>query len=435
MEQHPLRILIVNTRHYHGGGDSTYTFNLAKLLSDHGHEIAFFAMQDGRNLPDPNADLFVSPIDFRDLNRRKTLAGGVRVLSRSIYSAEARRKFALLLDRFSPDIIHLQNFLLHITASILCEASRRSLPVVWTLHDFYLVCPNAHFLIDRTGQICEACRGGRFYQALFKRCKKDSVLASGMAAFVAYCNRRMAVPKQIDALLTPSRFLKTKLVESGLDEDQVHHVPLFVATDNFTEGDQGQGYLLFLGRLEAMKGLDVLIEAAHKAKEVPLLIAGRAGEPLASRLPEILPENAKYVGMKHGQELVDLIRRALAIVVPSITYENQPFSILEAFVCGKPVISSSLGGMMELVTHRERGLLVRPGDARALADAMQWAAANRTLMKEMGMNARQYALENHSANRHYQLLMGIYNRVGAASKANSKRDRTSSEDRSKSILS
>jgi glycosyltransferase involved in cell wall biosynthesis len=406
-----MKILLVNTRHFYGGGDSTYTFNLAELLSSHGHEIAFFAMQDNRNIPDPNADLFVSPIEFRELNQQKTLANGVKVLTRTIYSTEARRKFVALLDRFSPDIIHLQNFLLHITPSILFEARQRGLPVVWTLHDYGLACPNAHFLIDRTSQICEACRGGRFYQAIFKRCKKDSLLASSMAAFVAYCNRWMTVLQKVDTFLTPSRFLKTKLVENGLDENRVHHLPLFLPQKNFWEGEQDQGYLLFLGRLETIKGIEVLIEAARRAKEVPLLIAGSVGEPLASRLPEILPENAKYVGLKHGQELIDLTHNALANVLPSIWYENQPFSILEAFASGKPVIASDLGGMTELVAHRERGLLVKPGDPAALVDALNWTVTNRTLIKGMGRNARQYALENHSPETHYHSLMDFYSQV------------------------
>jgi glycosyltransferase involved in cell wall biosynthesis len=408
-----LKILIVNTRHFYGGGDSTYAFNLAELLSSQGHETAFFAMEDDRNLADPNADLFVSPIDFRVLNQHKNLANSLKVLTRTIYSTEARQKFATLLERFSPDIIHLQNFLLHITPSILFEAKLRGLPVVWTLHDYYLVCPNAHFLIDRTGQICEACRGGRFYHAVFKRCKKDSLLASGMAAFVAYCNRWMGAIRNVDALLTPSRFLKTKLVENGLDENRIYHLPLFLPRENFWEGEQDQGYMLFLGRLEAIKGLDILIEAARRVKDVPLLIAGSINEPLASQLPEILPENARYVGLKHGQELADLTHNALAIVLPSICYENQPFSILEAFASGKPVISSELGGMMELVAHRERGLLVKPGDSVALADAMHWAVTNRILIKDMGRNARQYALENHSPEKHYQSLIDIYSRVSA----------------------
>jgi glycosyltransferase involved in cell wall biosynthesis len=406
-----LKILIVNTRHYYGGGDSTYTFNLAELLASHGHEIAFFAMEDERNLQDPNADLFVSSIDFRSLNQQKTLRNSVKVLTRTIYSTEARQKFSTLLKRFSPDIIHLQNYLLHITASILFEVQRHNPSVVWTLHDYYLACPNSHFLIDRTGQVCEACHGGHFYQAILKHCKKDSLLASSMAAFVAYSNRWMGVAKKVDALVTPSRFLKSKLVASGFDENQVHHLPLFLPQENFWADERDNGYILFLGKLETIKGIDILINAARLAKDVPLKLAGSMDKVLANQLPDILPENVQYLGLKHGQELVELTRNALAIVVPSIWYENQPFSILEAFASGKPVIASAIGGMAELVSHRERGLLVKPGDSVALADAMHWMITNRNLAKEMGRNAMQYAMEYHSPEKHYQSLMSIYSQV------------------------
>jgi glycosyltransferase involved in cell wall biosynthesis len=406
-----LKILIVNTKHFYGGGDSTYSFNLAKLLSNHSHKIAFFAMQDERNLPDSNADLFVSSIDFRDLNKHRSVLNGMKVLTRTIYSTEARKNFALLLNRFSPDIIHLQNFIGHITASILYEAKQRGVPVVWTLHDCYLACPNAIFLNDRTKQICEACQGGHFYHAIIQRCKKDSLLASSMAAFVAYCNRWMGVLNKVDAFLSPSYFLKKKLVENGLNDCQIHHLPLFISQNRFSNDQQDQGYLLFLGKLEELKGINILIEAIRLVKDVPLMIAGRVDEPLASMLPELLPENAKYVGLKAGQELADLTRNAFALVLPSICYENQPYSILEAFAAGKPVIASNLGGMTELVSHQERGLLVKPGDPLELANAFQWAVNNRASMQKMGNNARQYALTHHNQESHYHSLIDIYSQL------------------------
>jgi glycosyltransferase involved in cell wall biosynthesis len=409
-----MRILIVNTRHFYGGGDSTYSFNLADLLSKRGHEIAFFAMQDERNLADPNAGLFVSHIDYSKLNQHKNLVNGLKVLTRTIYSPEARRNFATLIDRYSPDMIHLHNFLGHITISILFEARKRNLPVVWTLHDYYLACPNALFLIDRTGEICEACKAGHFYHAILRQCKKDSWLASAMAAFVAYYNRWMGILKQVDAFLSPSYFLKNKLIEHGIDQNLIHHHPLFVPDGHFWEGDSNLGYILFLGKIELCKGIEVLIEAANKVKNVPILIAGRIGESFTSRLPGILPSNTQYVGVKHGQELSELTHNAQAIVLPSICYENQPFSILEAFASGKPVIASDLGGMKELVVHNERGLLVKPNDPSALAESLYWAFTHKVEMKEMGIKARQYALENHNQEKHYQTLMNIYSKVCSA---------------------
>jgi glycosyltransferase involved in cell wall biosynthesis len=406
-----MKILLVNSRHFYGGGDSTYTFNLAELLSSYGHEIAFFAMKDERNLADPNADLFVSHIDFRDLNQHKNILNGAKVLSRTVYSTEARRKFTALLDRFSPDIIHLQNFLGHITLSILYETKRRGLPVVWTLHDYYLACPNAHFLIDRTGEICEACQGRNFFWAISKRCKKDSLLASTMAALVAYSNRWMGLLQKVDAFFTPSNFLKKKMLAIGLQEHQVHHLPLFIPRNKFWGGEHNQGYFLFLGKLETIKGIDILIEAARIAKDVKLIIAGSVDKSQAGHLSNRLPSNAEYVGMKHGQDLIELLRNAFAIVLPSIWYENQPFSILEAFAAGKPVIASNLGGITELVAQHERGLLVEPGNSVELANALHWAVSNKGQMRKLGINARQYVTENHNPESHYKSLMSIYHQV------------------------
>jgi glycosyltransferase involved in cell wall biosynthesis len=406
-----MRIVLVNTRHFRGGGDSTYTFNLAELLQSKGHEVAFFAMQDPRNLPDPNADLFVSHIDFRDLNKRKNLITGLQVLRRFIYSTEARWKFRLLLDRFSPDIVHLQNIHAHITPSVIFEAKRRGLAVVWTLHDYKLICPNSHFLIDATGQICEACGKGAYYQPVLKRCKKGSLLASGMAALEAYAHRLMRVCDRVDAFLAPSAFLRNKLLDRGFPPEKVYHLPLFLPSELFHDNDNNEGYLLFLGKLEPIKGIYPLLEACRSIPEIRLILAGRVEEPLASALPGLLPPNAQYVGLMHGEELRQLLYNSVAVVLPSLGFENQPFSILEAFACGKPVIASDLGGMTELVVNRERGLLVPPGNVEALAKAMRWIVGHPTEAHDMGQNAYNYVAKTHQAEHHYQDLIRIYDLV------------------------
>ena len=407
----PLRILLVNTYHFYGGGDSTYTFNLAELLRSKGHKVAFFAMRDERNLPDPNSDLFVSNIDFRDLNKSHGLTNGVRVLTRVIYSREARQKFSEIIDRFSPDIIHLQNIMGHISPSIILEARKRKIPVVWTLHDYKLICPNTHFLIDTTGEICEACTGGRYYQPVLKRCKKGSLLASSMASLEAYAHRFMKVREQIDAFITPSRFLRSRLITEGFNPTQVHYLPHFLSENMFQASFKNGNYLLFLGRLTPIKGIYILLEASQMVPEIRILLAGRVEEPLKSTMTEIMPDNVEYMGVVHGEELRHLLANSTALVMPSLWYENQPFSILEAFAYEKPVISSDLGGMKELVVHQERGILIPPGDASALAEAMLSIAESPREVFRMGANAREYAVAHHHPNVHYRQLMDIYAQV------------------------
>lgn len=403
-----MHILLVNTRHFHGGGDSTYNFKLADLLRGKGHQVAFFAMQDERNVPDPNSDLFVSNIDFRTMNRHKSLVNGIRVLTRSIYSAEARNKFARLIDRVQPDVIHLQNIHGHITPSVIFEAKKRGLPVVWTLHDYKLICPNTHLLLDATGQICGACGMGKYYQPIFKRCKKGSLLASLMASLEAYAHRWMRVCDRVDYFLAPSNFLAGKLIDRGFDRQKVIHLPLFLLEDQFEPHYENQGYFLYLGKIDPIKGITTLVKAARQVPEARIILAGSVEDEVKNQLLGDLPDNVKYLGMKRGDELKALLYSAKAVVLPSIWYENQPFAILEAFAAGKPVITSSLGGMQELIGENEHGLLISPGDAQELARAMRWVQDHSEECKTIGGNAFRYVQQFHSEKIHYQKIYQLY---------------------------
>ncbi|MCE5242555.1 MAG: glycosyltransferase family 4 protein [Syntrophobacteraceae bacterium] len=406
------KILLVNTYHFRGGGDSTYTFNLAGLLRGKGHEVAFFGMKDARNVPDEHEEFFVEPIDFRKLNDRRSLRDCVSVLSRVIYSRENRRRFSKILDRFNPDIVHLQNIHGHISPSVIFEANARGVPVVWTLHDYKLICPNTHLLVDSTRQVCEACADARYYRAVLKCCKKGSRLASGMAALEAYAHRWMHVREGVGRFLTPSGFLREKLLRlAGFAAEEVVHLPLFIPPEMFTNGGRDEGYILFMAKLDSIKGLHVLLDACRLAPSVRVVLAGRLEVPHAEKFIAALPENATYVGMKHGEELNRLRSQARAVVLPSVWYENQPFTIIEAFAAGKAVIASDLGGMTELVLHGRRGLLVPPDDAHSLANAMQWVASNPPEAARMGQDARRYAAGEHAADVHYERLLEIYKGV------------------------
>lgn len=365
-------------------------------------------MQDERNISDSNSDLFVSHIDFKELDRNKNLLTGLRVMRRVIYSTEARKKFSQILERLHPDIIHLQNIHAHITPSIIFEAKKRGLPVIWTLHDYKLVCPNSHFLIDKKREICEACSRNLYYQAILKRCKKDSLLASAMAAIEAYAHRIMGLRNNVDFFIAPSAFLRRKLIDRGFPPEKVKHLPLFLPDDMFNKGNEDKGYLLFLGKLELIKGIFPLLYACKQAPEVNLVMAGQVRASQASKLFKLFSKNVRYVGMKKGDELRRILFETSALVLPSLWYENQPFSIIEAFAAGKPVIASNLGGMTELVKNSNGGLLVQPGDVQAITEAMKWIVTHEQKTKEMGQAAREYAIREHSAQKHYDRLIQIY---------------------------
>jgi glycosyltransferase involved in cell wall biosynthesis len=179
----------------------------------------------------------------------------------------------------------------------------------------------------------------------------------------------------------------------------------------FARHGQDLGYLLFFAKLAPLKGIYPLIEACRKASEVKVKVAGRVEDERVKKLLETLPGNVEYLGMQQGEPLQELICNARAVVLPSLWYENQPFSITEAFAAEKPVVVSDLGGMTELVKHGERGLLVPPGNVESLADAMTWMAEHPQEAQKMGQRARKYALQAHSAHAHYKKLMHLYGQV------------------------
>jgi len=165
-----------------------------------------------------------------------------------------------------------------------------------------------------------------------------------------------------------------------------------------------------MGRIEAIKGMDALLAACRLAPEVHVVVAGPADETAQRTWLSQLPANVEYAGFLHGQELQQRLAGALAVVVPTICYENQPFSVLEAFAQRKPVIASDLGGLTELVADHERGLRVPPDEPPALAEAMRWLASHPNQAREMGAAAYGYVSSEHDASTHYQRILALYTR-------------------------
>jgi len=412
-----VKILFVHTRHYASGGDSTYSFGLSSLLKEAGHQISFFAMQAADNLPDPNTDLFVSHINFKALNQKKSLTNGLKVLTRSVYSREARAQFGRLLLRLQPDLIHIQSLHGHITPSVLFEAEKQGIPVVWTLHDYKLLCPNTHFLIDGTSEICEACSGGKFYQATLRRCKKNSLAASTVVSIEAYVHHWLRVRKRVRFFISPSKFLRSRFIANHFPADQVIHLPNMLP-ENFSRQNlpkrtfegQADNYFLFFGRITKIKGIDILLQAARTKPDIRIKLVGAPDQAYQPVL-ESLPPNIQYSRWKTGHSLKQEIINARAVIVPSLWYENQPYSILEAFSLGKPVIASDLGGMSELVEDHKTGLLFAPGNAHALAASISALHHSPDQAKSYGQAAQEYVFNEHGPEVHYRRIINIYDNI------------------------
>ena len=411
-----MRILMVQTFHYYRGGDSTYMLSLSKLLEEKGHEVVPFAMEHPRNLPSPYARYFVSEVDFPDLLSKASPGAAWKVATRSIYNGEARRKIAALADEVKPDVAHFHNIHAHLTTSIVSPLRARGIPIVWTLHDYRLICPNTSLL--SRGEICERCIPNRFHEAVLQRCKKGSLPASFVAMLATLYDRLARIPARIDRFIAPSDFLRSKLLEGGFDPARVVCVPNFVDLALYT-GLPEEDYFCYLGRLSPEKGLDILVRAVAGLDAGRLLVVGDGPEAGALRTlaAELKTSRVEFAGYRSGEELRRILARSQFVVLPSRWYENLPFAVMEAFASSKAVVASRIGGIPEMVEDGVNGLLFPMGDEGSLAACLARMLGDRRLREEMGRRAREKAERLYEREGHYAEIERIYRDVIAAKRA------------------
>ncbi len=399
-----MRILQANKYFYLRGGSERYFFDLCGLLGERGHEIIHFSMAHPRNEVSRHARYFVSEIDFNaPMPPHRRLGAALRIL----YSSEARRKFGRLLDDSKPDLVHFHNITRQLSPSIVDAAAERGIPTIQTMHDLSLVCP-AHSFFFR-GHACEACAGGRYWHAAAKRCIDDSLSSSVLGAFEAYVHDWLGAYKKIGLFIAPSLFLKSKVSSLRWIPQRIVHLPYFVPPGPDYRMIN-EGFVLFAGRISIEKGVGTLLEAAARRRGIRFVVAGEGdllegfkGVAAAKRLG-----NVEFAGYVKGADLEALLRGASCIVVPSISYENLPLSILEAFARGKPVVASDCGGSPELVKDGVTGYLFEPGNADSLAASLSRILADERGRLTMGKQARELVGSEYSPDAHYDKLMSIY---------------------------
>lgn len=365
-----MRILLVNKYFNMHGGSETYFFGLAELLKKAGHEVIFFSMQDKKNLPCAQSEYFVSNVEFNgDLSAWDKLKAALRM----VYSFEAKKKIAALIEKEKPDVIHINLFHRVLTASIVDAAKRYGIPVVLTMHDLNCICPN-HTMLDH-GQICEDCLHGNYLNCVKRVCFKDSRAKCLMAAAESEYNKLSGLYNKIDLFITPSEFYKKKMEESGLTRSPIVHMKNFLPaqTEYGVHGNRGD-YVLYYGRLSQEKGILTLVRAIEKVGNVPLIIVGTGPEEEAIR-SEVnrlkLEDRVLLVGFKSGEALWRCVRESACVVVPSEWYEASGYTACEAQAMGKPVIVTDAGGLPENIIDGETGFVCPMKDEAALAEAIE----------------------------------------------------------------
>lgn len=328
-----MRILLANKFYYRRGGDCVYTINLEQLLKKHGHEVAVFAMDYPENMDTEWKRYFPK-------NMSKWMA-----FTRPFGAVEVRRKFNKLLDDFKPDVVHLNNVHTQLSPVLAELAHRRGIRVVWTLHDYKLLCPRYDCLLNgRT--VCETCFNGDKKACLDNKCMKGSKLASFIGFREAVVWNRQQLEDATDILICPSRFMADKMAQGGFDARKMKVLCNFIDTGKCAKGDYGKGdYYCYIGRLSREKGIGTLIDAANR---LPYKVKIVGDGPLAGELKAVAHNHIEFLGHKEWDEIKMLVGQARFSVVPSEWYENNPLSVIESQCLGTPVLGARIGGIPEL---------------------------------------------------------------------------------------
>ena len=344
-----MKILLVNKFYYRRGGDCIYMLNLEKLLKAHGHEVAVFAMDYPENLDTPWKKYFPK-------NMSKLMA-----FTRPFGSHEVKSTFKKLLDDFKPDVVHLNNVHTQLSPVMAELAHQWGIKVVWTLHDYKLLCPR-YDCLKNGNTICETCFNGDKKACLDNKCMKGSKLASFIGFKEAIVWNRERLEASTDVFICPSQFMADKMVQGGFSKSKMQTLCNFIdvekckfsSTDGTDYTDdvellpKKEDYYCFIGRLSHEKGAKTLIEAANQLP-YKLLIIG--GGPLMDELKSVAHTNIEFVGFKQWDDIKQLVGKARFSVIPSEWYENNPLSVIEAQCLGTPVLGANIGGIPELTDY------------------------------------------------------------------------------------
>ena len=397
-----MRILLVNKFHYLRGGSEKYYFELATLLKNHGHTVAFFSMKNENNITTGDKEYFVDEIDMNTGSKLEAL--------NVIYSKKNKALMEKALEEFKPDIVHINNFQRQLSASIIDAVKEKNIPLIMTAHDLNPICPASIMLYN--GEVCEDCITKGYTSCIKKKCIKNSTLKSvlGYIEKKYYDLHKMFC--KVDCIISPSEFNKNQLLKGRLKYNDITVIHNFVNETEEAEYTLGDCAFYF-GRLSKEKGILNLVEAINNISGARLIIAGDGPERenIEAYIKEHkLEDRITLLGYLNQDGIRENIRKCRFVAVPSICFENCPYSVLEAMEIGKPIIGSRIGGIPELVKDNVNGYTYAYDSINELTDKLKILFENDEKVKKFSDNSKRLYKENYSAEAYYNKLMKVYNK-------------------------
>lgn len=382
-----MKILFVHNQYKQYGGEDSVIKNEMAMLMLNNQGIDLFSVSN---------------------NRINVLSKKIAAAISTTYSRKYRNLLFEKIKKFKPDIIHAHNLFPLLTPSIYDACVESKIPVVQTLHNYRIICPNA--LLMRNGYICELCISGSYYNAVLYRCYRNSIFGSlAVARMLSYHHNNKTWQNKVDCFIALTDFVKNKYIEGGFPEKKIIVKPNFYKKATLPAfNEKGREGVLFVGRLSHEKGVKTLIKA-WIGLDIPLRIAGEG--PLMETVKSAISSKIIVLGKISQAQVSQEMTTANFLVMPSEWYEPFGLVIVEAFAHGLPVVASNLGGMSEIVENNYTGLHFEPGNPEDLAEKVLWMYNNPEECKRMGKNARAVYEQKYTDEKNYDMLMDIYQKT------------------------
>lgn len=386
-----MKILICHNFYRYRGGEAQTVFREKALLEKRGHSVVLYT-RDNREISDCSL-------------LRKSL-----LFFNAFFSFKTYRDLKDIIKQ-KPSMAHVHNVFPLISPSVYYLLKRHNIPIVQTLHNYRFICPNGLF-VNNKREVCEKCAKGNFIYAVIGRCYRKSYIQSFILAFTIRIHRLIGTFKKIDVYVSPSHFLRNKMLNAGFPEKKILVKPHFVDTKVLVPSDSHENYAVFMGRVEKEKGISNLIDAFKQISEIKLKIIGSGS--YVHECKNLIKQNGlshiEYSGFMGTSKRFEILKKALFMVFPSESCENFPYVLIESLALGVPVIASRIGGIPEVIDGGKTGLFFQPGDVKGLIERILTLTSNRDLLLRTRAKSREIATQKYSEELGYKNLMTIYNK-------------------------
>lgn len=385
MSDRKQKVLIVHNYYQIPGGEDTVVTNEKKLLESHGHEVVLYTRHNS------------------ELN---SLSKGQKLLLpiSTIFNFQTYKEVKKIIKAENIDIVHVHNTLNLVSPSVYYAAFACHVPVAQTVHNFRLLCPGATFFRD--GHVCEECLSKGLVCAVKHKCYRGSRVQTLACVISAWVHRLIGTYKKLNYICLTD-FNKDKLLQlKQIKKEKVFVKPNFVEeAKEVVPYDKRKDQFIYVGRLEEIKGIDILLEAWKlMGTDAPeLLMCGKG--PLEDWAKEFIKKNelsnVKLLGFVQNDEVRKMIGESKALILPTQVYEGFPMTIAESYACGTPVIGSDLGNTGSLIENGVSGYKFEPDSSKELAEAVKKIESSDLVIG-------REVIEKYSSERNYRSLREIY---------------------------